>query len=301
MLGFLFPARSKKPHRFSTAPRHSRAQLSLTSLEGRAVPAAPVLMGVSGRAIGDNWIITGQVSDENPGQALIAVTGTVVGQANVETDGSFEFIANHVGSGLAILVATDAEGLSSPQVGVSIVPPIGNQAPYVTFSVAYGAQRSITLTGQVYDENPAGLSVRIGGSATGTVSADASGAFTTTLMATSLGAVTAQVTDALGVTSNLASVTLTNAKPQIVDFDYTITGNVCTIHGRVIDEAPAGLVINFGGTTYGVAGQHAAVGTDGWFELTITLCSNHNLWGTITATVTDWWGLTSDEARITLG
>ena len=61
------------------------------------------------------------------------------------------------------------------------------------------------------------------------------------------------------------------------------------------DEGVYGLIIDFGGI---LQGEQTMVREDGTFELTILL--DPNAFGVATATVTDWDGLTSEEAEWTV-
>jgi len=104
----------------------------------------------------------------------------------------------------------------------------------------------------------------------------------------------ATTVDSGGLVSNIASKTLTNAKPVITDLSCVPDGNhVYTLRGKVNDESPGGLIVHIGGDVSGFAGQTVTVGDDGWFEITRT-CDDTSS-GTITFDVTDWWGVAADQ------
>jgi hypothetical protein len=105
------------------------------------------------------------------------------------------------------------------------------------------------------------------------------------------------VEDTLGQSSNYATVFITvaqnNVAPQIVDF-VAVRGpaNAWTFNGRVIDEAPAGLVVTFGGL---LAGQTTTVQPNGTFSFGKVLAPGQS--GLVTARTTDPIGLVSNLAQ----
>jgi hypothetical protein len=283
-----------------STPRGNRTQLQLTSLERRDTPSAPVIQNFSGRMIGDTWIVTGTVVDETAGKDAVAISGDVSGSATVHSDGSFEFITQHPGGGSIAAQATDVESLTSAPVSAKLNTPAGNQAPYLTMSVAYGSQRSVTLSGQVYDESPGGLAVSLSGVAAGTATTDSSGHYSVTLTATGLGQVMGTVTDSSNVSSTAAYVALLNNVPQITNFAITTDSlGVYTIRGKVVDEDPAGLTVTLSSAIAQFNGRQITVGSDGWFQITIS-AGRMAVHGETSATVTDWWGQTSDPVYDTI-
>jgi hypothetical protein len=143
----------------------------------------------------------------------------------------------------------------------------------------------------VVDEAPGGLLVMITGSATGTTITDASGNFSVTLTASSLGAVYASTMDPSGQFSNTASVMLSSAKPVIENFYCTVLPDGWyQFSGRIVDDSAAGLTVYFGGVAVSLQNQKATVLADGTFTLQIRLNGTVTDNGTVTANVTDWWG-----------
>ena len=264
-------------------------------LDDRVVPSAATIAGLGGRIIGDNIIVYGTVVDDSPGADQVVATGGVSG--SISSTGTFEFIAPFTGNRNVGLSVLDDEGLQSLPYALELLPPAGNQAPYVTFTIAQGPQRTVTITGVVYDESPGSTVVETGGVVpTLQIHPDSSGNFSITLTAASLGTVTARARDAMGLLSNLAERELTNAKPVIEQFScQRLDTNQYRIRGRVIDEHAPGLVVRLGGEVEAVQGRSVAVGADGWFELIITLADPDDC-GLITADVTDWWGADADQA-----
>jgi hypothetical protein len=292
MIGFL--TRARRPSR--SVPRR-RARLSLESLESRVVPAAPTITSMSGRIIGSHVVITGQVQDEAPSHVNVNLTGSVSGTVHADSSGAFEYIGDSDGFLVITAIAVDEGGLNSGGFVISVAPNFADQPPYITMSVTYGSQRTVTLEGTVYDESPNGIPVAISGVVTSqTVNADSQGHFTLTTVASSLGDVHGRATDFGGQQSNLATVTLVNSAPRIVDMVVTCTGqNTYVLTGRVIDESPGGLTVTLGGEVDGFSGRTVTVGSDGTFSITAVI-TDPNDRGEITAQVTDWWGLTSDLA-----
>ena len=176
------------------------------------------------------------------------------------------------------------------QIG-SLTPPA---PPSLSLSVSYGSQRTVTLSGQVSDTDPGGLTITFTGMVTGSTVTNPDGTFTATFTATGLGEVDASTTDSQGLESNVATVTLTSNPPVITNFMATAgQGGVWTFTGTVTDESPAGLVVTFGGLP-SLANQTATVQSNGSFELSVVLQAGEE--GTATAVTTDWWGLMSNEA-----
>jgi hypothetical protein len=293
MIGFL--TRARRPSR--PVPLR-RARLALESLEGRVVPAAPTIASLSGRIIGSHVVITGQVIDQAPGAISVSLAGAVNASVATDSTGVFEYIGDSNGQPAVVTaLAVDSEGLVSAPSGVTVAPNFGDQAPYLTMSFSYGSQRTITLEGMVYDENPSGIPVMISGAVpTQTVHADSQGRFTLTTVASSLGEVRGQATDFAGHNSNIVTVALTNIAPQVFELRVTCEGgNTYVLTGRVSDESPAGLTVTLGGEVDAFRGRTVVVGADGSFSLTVEI-TDVNDRGEITAQTTDWWGLTSNVA-----
>jgi hypothetical protein len=293
MIGFLTRAR-----RTSRTPAN-RALLCLESLEGRALPAAPTISSMTAQVIGSHVVVTGQVLDEAPAQVNVNLTGSVSGTVHPDSSGAFEYIGVSNGFPFVLItaVAIDEGGLISAAFGVSVAPNFDDQAPYITMSVTYGSQRTVTLEGTVYDETPAGIPVAISGViANQTVYTNSEGHFSLTAVASGLGDVHGQATDIGGHQSNVAIVTLVNNAPQIVDMSVSCMGdNTYVLTGHVLDESPGGLTFTLGGDVDAFRGRLVTVNADGTFSISATITDPTDR-GEITAQVTDWWGLTSNLA-----
>jgi hypothetical protein len=90
----------------------------------------------------------------------------------------------------------------------------------------------------------------------------------------------------------------TNQPPQIVDFAVVRldTGRY-QFTGRVIDEAPGGLAVTFGGVPTAV-GQTTTTNADGTFSLTLQMQTDGSDMGTVTAVTQDVVGLWSNTAGV---
>jgi len=288
------------PSRPNVASQRLNVRLGLLRLEGRDVPAAPALSGVSGRVLGDYWVVTGQVVDDDAGNTQVNVSGSASGSATVAADGSFSFISQHSGSGTITLQATDTKGLNSlPQV-LNLAPMPYNLPPYIVLQITPGERRMVTIAGEVFDEHPGGLTVTLGGVVNVSTTTDEHGLFSVTLDVSHLGNVSGLTHDAEGLASNLALGAITTLKPEILNLTWSLIGDTCTIRGQVNDESPEGLVVVFDSSMAAFAGMTATVDAGGWFELSETIPMDQTLWATITLQVTDWWGISSDLFSVNL-
>jgi hypothetical protein len=280
-----------------------RANLRLEQLEGRDCPS-PVLSNVNARLIGTTLVVTGQVQDTNPSSDQVSISGLISGTAHfLDSAGDFEFISSS-GCQAGWIQMTASGGSSGGNDGgfsggnsesYYIYADTGTAAPYITITgITYGHQKSVTITGEVIAENPAGLTVNLGGVVSGSTTTDSAGNFSVTLTASALGNVTAQTSDANGQ-SNVATKTISVPPPQIDALVYSEQpGNSFVIRGHVNCQDPQGLTVNFGGEVIALDGQHATVDASGWFQIVVTIPTNDN--GTFTAQVTDYWGQQSNLA-----
>jgi hypothetical protein len=284
--------RSRRARRPSPLPRSRPA---VEQLEDRLCPAAPMFMGMSATHISSFLVVSGNIMDEAPTTAHVALTGAVAATVTPDANGHFEYIADWPGGTMVSATVTDAENLTDGTSATIQSPPDSN--PYVSLSVTYGEQRQVTLSGRVYDDSPGGLTVRFSGVVSGTATTDSQGFFSVTLTASNLGMVSANVTDSTMHQSNQASVTLVSAKPRFDSFIcQELTGGWYRFTGKVLDESVAGLTVYFGGTPVSLMMQSATVQADGEFTLDLQLNGTSTDEGTASAQVTDWWGKMSDQA-----
>jgi hypothetical protein len=163
------------------------------------------------------------------------------------------------------------------------------QNPVITsISAVQIPGQKFVISGTVADDTPGSCSVTLTGAANGTVSCNAQGGFSGTFDVPTLGEATAIASDGTG-SSDPVSLTLSNAAPKVSCAPVLGAGNILTISGKVTDEAPAGLTVILSGTR-AVNGLSAIVLANGtWSTVANIPAGTH---GTITAKVTDWYGLT---------
>jgi hypothetical protein len=166
----------------------------------------------------------------------------------------------------------------------------------LSMSVTYGAQRSITLSGQLTDTpSPGNQSILISGVASGTAVTDANGRYAITLTASGLGMVSGITADHQ---SNTAQVTLSDTAPNISNFvGKESAGDWWTFTGKVTyGQTLQGLTVNFGGQAVSLQGKTTTVDANGNFSFSIQLDGTENDNGLVSATITDWWGQRSNTA-----
>src|SRR5262249_20199123 len=141
--------------------------------------------------------------------------------------------------------------------------------PTLTLTLSYGSQNTVTLSGQVTDLDPGGLTVQFQGAATGATTTNSDGTFSTTVQTTSLGDIQATTQDSWGLASDTAQVTVSRNAPTITAFQaIAATNNSWTLQGQVADQDPTGMLVRFGGLA-SLDGQTATVGSDGSFALSV--------------------------------
>lgn len=196
-------------------------------------------------------------------------------------------------AGLAALLllvgASDlfAQGPPGPPGGGR--PPVGgnlNLPP--TISGLTGTQianQYFVISGYVTDENKVNCTVTISGSAQGSMSVNSLGYFSGTFSVPTLGGISAVANDG---TQNGPSVssTLTNAAPTVVVGAAQGDGT-WIFSGTVGDAAPQGLTVTLTGLPGGTISTVAGAG--GAYSFTVTLEPGAS--GQVTASVTDWYGL----------
>jgi hypothetical protein len=159
--------------------------------------------------------VSGTVQDLNPFACSVTFSGVINGSVAVNADGTFSAEFSAKGPGLVIAVAQDnQQQLMSAAVATAVAP----EAPVIQdFDVVHVLNTSWMISGQVIDQSPGGLSVVFGGPGYiegSTAPTDNSGNFS---LAVTVSAalpdftITAQVTDALGLTSQLVSTTVNNS------------------------------------------------------------------------------------------
>jgi hypothetical protein len=311
----------KRPSRPVCLRALPRARLRLEQLETRDCPAGPMITNFSVQVeSGKQVLLSGTVLDDNPAGCTVQFTGAVTGNASVTTSGgscphtstdntlimgtgtgNFSWTATAAGLGTVTAQATDALGQTGNQAQAAITssPP--------TLTLNAGAQQSggaVTFTGQVTVGTAPGLTVTLGGAASGSGTTGANGNYSITVAASNwhAGTVTAQTTDVWGQASNTASVTVTNAAPSLSNFNAAWSANgLCTFTGLVSDEYPPGETVKLWGvpTLNGTQGYTTVtVGSNNTFTYSVTLTPQDH--GTVSAQGTDWQGVTSNVVTVTI-
>jgi hypothetical protein len=197
--------------------------------------------------------------------------------------------------GTYTISATATDDVGTYNAGNTETVIVNNLPPTITASISYGGLRSVTISGQVMDSSPAGLTVTLSGMVTGTTITDANGFYTFTVDASGLGQVLVSTVDAGGLASNVAQVTVACAAPQINDFlAQHLVFDFWTVSGTVNAPDAASLVITLGGLL-SLANVQVTVQSDGSFTYTWELANPFEA-GIVTAVTTDCWGQQSNIA-----
>jgi hypothetical protein len=169
--------------------------------------AAPVVQLSVANPGGKNVILSGRVTDLDPGGRTVTFNGVVSGSVVTAPNGTFSYRTRASRLGDVRAVTTDVWGQTSATVTATLAsanPTISN------FQAEQGPQNCWTFSGKVTDESAAGLLVHLGGIAsltgvTATVQADGSFSVTVHLQPGEEGTATAQTTDWWGLKSNVAA------------------------------------------------------------------------------------------------
>ena len=233
--------------------------------------------------------MSGTVSDANPANLTVNFGGALSGQT-ATTDANGNYSLSTTISGPATVNATVTDGLGQPSNEADFT--ITADPPSITLS---GTETSVghwTLSGTVSDANPAGLTVNFGGALSGqTATTDANGNYSLATTISGPATVSATVTDGLDFNQfSEADFTITaDTPPSITLGGIETSAGHWTLSGTVSDANPANLTVNFGGA---LSGQTATTDANGNYSLSTTISGP----ATVSATVTDGLGLTSNEA-----
>ncbi len=284
---------SSTPRTTNRSPvRKQRAVLQLEVLEGRDCPSGAQITSFSANVqSGHQVLLSGTILDSAPGAAVINFGGTASGSVVPDLSGHFQVLENISQLGAVFATATDPDGSVSNTARAVLTDP----GISLTLSATQGANRTVTVTGQVSCPSPAGLTVAFSGIVSGTVTTSSNGTFTFVAPASALGQIQATVTDVWGVSAT-AATTLCNTPPTIINFRAINNGYNCwTFTGQVQDEYAAGLVVRLSGIpTLNGSNAVATVQANGTFSYTIMLSPGEG--GSVTASCIDWWGQASNQA-----
>ena len=294
---FSWLKRSSRPARPRTP---LRTRLHLEALETRDCPAGPVLTSFSVQtAGGTNVTLSGGLADDNPTACTVTFTGQVTGTATVDGWGDFTLTTTASGLGTVTARATDGAGLTGNQLQATIT----STPPAITLNPGnQGIGGAIVFMGQVTVGTASGLTVTLGGAASGSAQTDANGNYAVNVPAAnwSAGNVTARTTDVWGQASNTASATVTNAAPIINNFTASWGGaGLCTFQGQVVDEFAPGETVDLWGvpTLNGQQGYTSVtVNSNSMFIYTTPMTPQDQ--GMVSAEAFDWQGLASNVPSI---
>ncbi len=226
-------------------------------------------------------VLTGQVSDAQPSGLEVDFSGAVSGSTTADSAGNFTYTAAVPASGDVQATTTNVWGQTSEPASAWASAP-----PTVTLATSYSGQ-SVTLSGQVSDDNPGGLTVNFGGAISGSAVTAADGSFSLETSVAASGDVTAATVDGNGLTSNTASAWA--SAPPTMTLTTSYSGQSVILSGQVSDDNPGGLTVNFGGAISG----SAVTAADGSFSLETSVAAS----GDVTAATVDGDGLTSNLRR----
>jgi hypothetical protein len=203
------PTQTKK----SLLLRRQRTTLNLEALERRDCPSAPQITAFTAIVqSGHMVLLSGTIIDSNPTAALVSFGGLASGSITPDASGHFSVQENLPGLGMVSAAVKDPGGaLSNPaQTMVIDAPPV-----IVNFRAINNGGNSWTFSGQVQDEDAAGMVVTLGGIPAlnhvfVTVQANGSFSCTVTLQPGESGNATAVCVDAWGQTSNNATAYVWN-------------------------------------------------------------------------------------------
>jgi hypothetical protein len=136
------------------------------------------------------------------------------------------------------------------------------------------------------------VTVAFTGVLSGSTTADASGNFSLTADATTLGTINAVATDSQQLHSSSTPVTLTCPRPGVSLSLAYVTRNQVDLYGSVSAQSPGGLTLTFAGVVTGTTTTDAS----GHFDVVESATGV----GQVQATVTDVWAQVSDPASVTI-
>jgi hypothetical protein len=237
---------------------------------------------------GKDVYVAGSISDDFLAGNTVQLGGVVSGTAEVDVNGYFQGVFTASGLGEITAYATDHWGASSNSNSSSIYA----DAPSFSLS-AYesGPNRQVTITGSVYSGlYGAAASAAASGVVAGAAGIDSSGQFSITGQASGQGTVQVQITNAWGL-STTESVSVYSQPAQVSGLSVSYIGDgEYQLTGWVSDEFAPGLTVKLGGV---LGSASAAVNASGAFS--VVVAGAPGVRGSITASVTDWWGLQSSQ------
>jgi hypothetical protein len=299
-----------RSHQHVRRPAHRPLSLRLEQLTDKIVPSAPSITNLSGEIVGSNIIVYGQESDSLAGQSsstgagasgtdTVTISGAINQTAAVSDTGQFSFVAPYTGTGSVAVYAQDPAGDQSPSYSLSVTATT-NPAPVVTVQAAANNDNgTFTLSGTVYDSNPASLPVVLSGIVSTTVYTDSEGNFSVTIQPSQVGNVYVSTADGAGSSSNTAEIAVGQAPPTIGGFGWTQIGPGSYVFtGQVTSPtAPGSTVTLQSGNIPGANGATGTVDANGNFVIQVSLPDGFGS-GSVSVSTTDPFGQQSNAPSV---
>ena len=165
------------------------SNMVMLSVPSQSPPASnPVLTMTATYGLNQSVTLSGSVADAQAAGLTVDFSGAVNGSAITDSNGNFSYTTT-AGTGAFEAETTDSQGLTSNVVTLSVPSPSQSgppaSAPAITsFQAVYVQAQTWTFSGQVTDQNPAGIQVAFGGlpSLSGeTATTNSTGEFSVTL------------------------------------------------------------------------------------------------------------------------
>jgi hypothetical protein len=148
--------------------------------------------------------VYGYLSDNNPADAQVTLTGAISGTTTTDASGFFSYMTTSASLGSVTATATDQDSQTTSPVSASVSTP----APLLTMEITQSNQNTVTIAGKLTSVDASNQTITIAGIGSANVQTDANGYFTATLNVSGVGNLTATTTDAFGQLSNVATATL---------------------------------------------------------------------------------------------
>jgi hypothetical protein len=236
-------------------------------------------------------VLANDTSSDSADLTASVDSGALNGSVMMMPDGTFFYTPNVGFSGTDSFTYVAQSSSSSSDSTAATTVTLNVVQAAISLSVTYGAGKTVTVSGTVADAAPGGISVSISGVMSGSALTDSSGNFKCTGTVSSLGTITASLTDQFGVTAN-ESVAVTDPGPLISGLSCSEVAGGWMLSGVVSDPwGVSGLLVTFDGTA---AGYYATTNDDGDFEEVLTFKPT----GNVVATAQDDWGVSSSPVML---
>lgn len=271
--------------------RPTKRRFGAELLEGRQLPTAMGVALMAQTADAHNVSVNGQVQFYNtPSVCSVVLSGEVSANLSTDADGNFDYYGPAAGLGTITAQATDSDGNQvEGSTGIMDSPPQFNSLAVQ----ATGQGKQVEVTGSISAGDVSGLAVAFAGSiglADSSTTTDSNGNFDLITTATSLGDLTATVTDVWGTQSE-SSTSLMVPPPSLSQLTGVNEGNgIWCFSGTVSGIDVGDDTVQFSG----IAAGSTAVNADGTFSKELLL-NGPNPSGEEYAVATDIWGQQSNQ------